>query len=587
MRTFHYGLLLALFAAPGFADAVVVRVGAVGDPACDAFSLPGAIARLPADSASHRILLSAGPRYDAGGTISARNVAIEGGYANCSAAAPQSGVRSEVGPVPTATAALLVVRGTGTAVSVTVRNVDWVGPAPGGLLSAEGSVTLTLDDADASGGGGSALAAGGGVQVLAGARLVLRGRTEVYGNQAEIGGGVRCNSADLHIAGSDVLIAGNRAVAGGGVALDNCILDWDPDNQSTQGGINGNQALFGGGVYAIDSLVRASTAGSQPLGPRRVLANAAGIGGGLYLDNVDLALPRIDVSSNRTNDPNSPSGLGHCAGLIAYTSDLELGHYRIEGNVARFDGGGVCLVDDAALFDLPAPACVDGACRSIANNRAGGDGGALLLADDSFAVLARLRITANHAASGTAVHAVESPASDSGSLVVLTNALVAGNTAFAGTLFALGAGDLDLTATTIAANATTQALIGDDGNSTIDLAATLINAPTATPTFDVTPTTAVRSQCVIAHERASFVQQGADARVAAPGFIDAGGGNYRLRADSVALDACAPALKDPLLVDISGAPRPVDLPASNGNGPWDIGAWERALDDTIFASGFE
>lgn len=94
---------------PASVAAVTVRVGAIGDPACTAFSIQGAIAQLPPGLTEHRLLLSSNQTYSTAGVITDRSLQIEGGYANCSAAEPTPGARTQIGPDAAASAPKMFV----------------------------------------------------------------------------------------------------------------------------------------------------------------------------------------------------------------------------------------------------------------------------------------------------------------------------------------------------------------------------------------------------------------------------------------------------------------------------------------------
>jgi hypothetical protein len=63
----------ALLILPASVAAVTIRVGAIGDPACTAFSIQGAIAQLPPGLTEHRLLLSSNQTYTTAGVITDRS----------------------------------------------------------------------------------------------------------------------------------------------------------------------------------------------------------------------------------------------------------------------------------------------------------------------------------------------------------------------------------------------------------------------------------------------------------------------------------------------------------------------------------
>ena len=582
----------AMAAVASTADAITVRVGSPSDPACLAFTVPGAIARLPADGSTHRILLSNNQSYPSGGVVDSRNVSIEGGYASCSAPESVSGATTRIGPSTDGTP-LLTVRTSGTTVyTTTLRRLDVAGPAAGGGVLAQGNVHVVIVDSSIREAGASTLPAGGGVRSALGASIFLRGRTEVLGNRANSGAGLSCDAGGrIHIESSDVLISGNVATAvGGGVALtQKCQLLWDPDTASTQGGINGNRAVLGGGIYADDGDIETSEYAPLPRGPRRVIANIAEYsGGGISLNaSSRMILPGIEVSSNTAGFVNGPANQGNCGGLSVTRSLVRLSEYRIEGNVARGYGGGGCLRNHTIFAFRTAPSCTDGACRSVSSNRAGSSGGAFWLDNNAALVLKGTRVTHNVARLGAAIHAEHSSASAPRSTIDFENALFVRNTATIGQLFGLANTSFNLLATTIADNATGASTINDLGGNTLAIRLSIVTAAVGTSVLTAPFGTTLSTRCVISNENASLSANGGNATVTAPGFVDAAAGNYRLRADGNAVDACANIDLDLPYFDVSGNARPIDLPIVNLGGSWDIGAYETQIFDQLFADGFD
>jgi len=580
---------LALVGASSFTHAITVRVGLVSDPACTSFSIPGAIAQLPAGTTMHRILLSSNQAYQTAGIIDSRNVSIEGGYANCSAATPTAGATTRIGPFPAATGRLLTAQASGSTVfTVTLRDIELVGPAPAGGVLARGSVDLVLVDSRVEETGTPALEAGGGVRSEFGASIFLRGTSQIIGNRADIGGGIFCNdSGRVFIQSSDVLIAGNVATFGGGLGLaTGCRLVWDPDTPSTQGGINGNRALLGGGIFVNDADIESSPSAALPYGPRRVIANLAEYdGGGISLNQSSVIfLPSLDVVSNTAGLVGGPASQGNCGGITVDNSVVELAAYRIDGNVALRDGGGMCL-RRGSFSRFGARGCSDGACRSSSNNRAGRFGGAYWLGDGSELSLAQARVVGNTAMFDSAIHAEDTDTMTPRTTVTIQNSLFTGNTATSGQLFAFLRSGLSMLSSTIADNASGASTLIDLGGSTLDLKASILVDP-ADRVLDAPLGTTLATRCLITQENQSLQANGGDAMVTPPGFVNAGAGDYRLLAQANAVDVCAPVGGDLPFIDISGNPRPVDLPLSNIDGPWDVGAYETQIFDRIFADGF-
>jgi hypothetical protein len=576
----------------GAAVAITVRVGLPADPACGAFSIPGALAQLPAGSGTHRILLSSNQSYTSTTAVENRNVSIEGGYANCSAAAPAAGAMTRIGPNAAANVALLTARGSAAGVfTVALRDLEIRGPAPVGAVAAEGSVDLIVEDsiiADA----GSLSLDGGGIRSDIDAFVFLRGVTEISKNLGNFGGGVSCVDGQLSIESSDVLITGNRAnTAGGGVSLVRCNMFWDPDTASTQGGILGNRATIGGGLFMSDALLGALGSGGNRFASRRIIANTADFnGGGIAVQNTSLvSLPQLDASSNRAGVAGVPSGQGNCGGVAVFDSTVSLESFRIEGNTAQGFGGGVCLFTRGEFRVVEPRSCIDGACRSVSFNRAGtvlaSDAGAFWMSEDAELSLFATRVIGNTSALSSVIYSEDNTPPNS--RIEIVNSLIANNIATTAFMITYTGTTLSMDWTTVADNPSGSTLFEGFGSNSLDLATSILVAAPGTTVLSAPPSNALSTRCLLAHENASLAARGGNAFVGIPGFIDAANGNYRLDGGSLAVDHCAAIAGQEPSVDISGNPRLADLPLSNIFGPGDLGAYEIPVGDAVFASGFE
>jgi len=591
-RVARFVMLVALLAMSSSAMAITVRVGAPSDPACTAFSVPGAIAQLPAGITTHRILLSTNQSYASAGTIDRRNVSIEGGYASCSAATPAAGASTRIGPNAAATAALLTVNGgTGGIFTVVLRDLEIRGPAPAGAIAALGSVDLIVEDsiiADS----GTPSTDGGGINSGLDAFVFLRGITEISNNRGNFGGGVACVDGQLNIESSDVLITANRAnTAGGGVSLTRCTMFWDPDTASTAGGILGNRATVGGGVYMSAASIRARGTGSNRFAARRIIANTADYnGGGIAVqNNSQVLLPQLDASSNFAGVAGVPSGQGNCGGISLFESVLTLESFRIEGNVAHGYGGAICLNQRGSFrVNDPRP-CTHGACRSISFNRAGtvlsADAGAVWMGEDAALSLFGTRIIGNSAQLSSVIYSEDNTPPNA--TIDIVNSVIARNTATVAFMIAYTGTTLSFDWTTIADNPSGPSLLEGFGSNTLDLATSIFSAAAGTEVLSAPPSNPLSTRCLIAHENASLIANGGNATVGAPGFVDQANSDYRLIATGEAVDFCTANPNAEPSVDISGNARLVDLALPDIFGPWDLGAYETPAGDAVFANGFE
>jgi putative cell wall-binding protein len=184
------------------------------------------------------------------------------------------------------------------------------------VLQVDPGVALTLDDVRVTGGMGqdAPSAAGGGIWVGAGAHLVLRGDTEVFGNAnpvGDLGGGVA-----LDAAGARLTLRDSATIR---------------DNYS---GYDGGGGVFLGGVGSTLTLRDSATIRNNRSWRR---------GGGVYIGEgaTDAVVTLTGTSSISDNQARGlTSGQGGGISQAAGTVQLE-GDSMIEGNQAGFDGGGV------------------------------------------------------------------------------------------------------------------------------------------------------------------------------------------------------------------------------------------------------
>lgn len=582
--------LVLLQASP--LSALTLRIGAPGDPACSAFSVPGGIAQLPAGG-PHRVLLSTNHSYETLGTISRPDLSIEGGYANCSATQPTAGARTRIGTGTAAT--LLNANGPAAAPGqtyqrLTLRNLEVRGPAPQGAIRASGAVELYLIDSIVADAGDLNLDYGGGIQASAGAAVELQGQTQILSNRGGAGAGISCVDASLYLNSGALLISGNQArVAGGGVYGSHCYVDWTLPDASPVGGINGNRAVLGGGMALIDSELVSSTTDYDP---RRIVANTADyVAGGLYLERSVVTLAQLSVNQNTAGVTGIPNSQGNCGGVSAYSSQLTLDRADVIGNRAYRNGGGICLQNASSLVLSGAP-CADGRCRLLQANRAGfanaiGAGGAFYLDNDSSLLVEAAEISDNLAHESVLLYATD----NSGARInarLLSSLIVRNQSDGAGGLAGFDGTSLQLRWSTVVDNVVGAAHLFDFGNSRIDLGYSLIYANGLSRVLSAPFGTTLTTTCMHADESSSLSFHGGAASTASPGFVDRGAGNYRLTATGNAVDACiAQAALEPA-TDLVGTRRPQELPIVNIDGPWDAGAYETPLaPDAIFNSGFE
>lgn len=582
---FLIGILVAL---PPMASAVTIRVGASNDPACSAFSIQGAIAQLPPGLTEHRLLLSSNQTYTTAGVISNRNLRIEGGYANCSATEPTPGTRSQIGPDATATAPLLTLLDTsGSQLPITLRALSFSGPAPQGAIRASGNLRVHVEDAWVMNAGDLFLDNAGGIAIQDQTILHLRGTTQIVGNTGGEGGGVSCINGEVQLEGGDVLIGSNRArLFGGGVALVNCEMDWVGSDAVSSGGITFNLATGGGGISMRDNSLLSGFALERT--HRRVVSNSAEyFAGGIYAESSAISASSLELRNNVAGlrPTPAPAGMGYGGGLAAYSSVISVFQLRVEDNRAERYGGGIWLQSGSGLDAANSLTCPSGQpCHYVSRNEAGEAGGAVWLGTDANVSVDRAWLEANRANTGAAVFA--EGGQQPGTEVSFRNSLLYDNTATSA-LIALSNSQLTLALSTLVDNNTGSSMVLDSGGNTHDWRASLLYGTPGSVVLSAPFGTTLTTDCLIGHENASVLAAGGDVFVDDdPGFENRGSADFRLRADSGAVDVCSYSDPSGIVLDLQGVLRPVELSNPNVAGAFDVGAFERPP-AAMFGNGFE
>ena len=578
----------ALLILPASVAAVTIRVGAIGDPACTAFSIQGAIAQLPPGLTEHRLLLSSNQAYSTAGVITDRSLRIEGGYANCSAEEPTPGARTQIGPDAAASAPLLTLRGTtGIQLPSTLRGLVFIGPAPQGAIRASGNMRVYVEDTLVMNAGDPFLDDAGGIAIADQTILHLRGNSQIIGNMGGEGGGVSCIDADLLLEGGDVLIADNQArLFGGGVALVDCEMDWTGGIDGNVGGIASNTAVGGGGISMREGSILSGFA-LEPA-QRRVVSNSAEyFAGGIYAENSLITTTALELRDNTAGLRTTPAppNNGNGGGIAAYASSISVSQLLLAGNQAERNGGGIWLDDGSSLSgDLPLSCPMGEPCHDLRQNIAGEAGGMAWLGSDSSLSLHRAAMEANEADTGAAIFAQGTAPSTM--QVSILNSVLHANTATSA-LIAVGNSQLTIALSTLVDNNTGTSMVLDFGGNTHDWRASLMYGAPGSVLLSAPFGTTLSTDCLIGHENASVLAFGGDVFVDDdPGFVNRAQGDLRLRADAAAVDVCNYTEPSSIVLDLDGNLRPVDLPNPNVAGAYDVGAYER-LPAAMFANGFE
>jgi hypothetical protein len=601
-------LLLLSVAALGadHADAVVLRVGT--DAACDAAAPAAAIALLPPGppSLQHEIRLNRGDYRVAPLVISQRSVAISGGWIDCSDPDQPDDAQSALLPEPGIGERILSFDGGSTATELYRLDLRLLGIARGeeGGIALSGRAQLTLgfgteiDDSRGAFGGGVQVIGSGAGSALLWPRLRVTDGARIRDNRSNFGGGIHCAGAVVLLEGARFEIRGNRALdggqLGGGIFAEDCILAWigGAPRNGDGAGIVANEARLGGGLYLSGDTGFSSydEPGAQP----RVVANRASEhGAGLYVaSGAQLNWSSRDFEIGANEAASMGGGL-----YLESGASGDLCAASIVGNRAGHEGGAL-LLDGGSfttnVLDLDEPYGCHGGVRLIADNVAGIDpgwsgiaaGGALRVRNGSQLILNGWTLRGNRAPQASAIFA-QGPDTR---FFLRSVALAANRSEQISSVVRLSQVLADLHFISAGGNQNATAILETLGGGELELHDSAIHNPPAAVAA-LSPGTVLDSRCVYANEAASLAAFGAVPLVADPRFLDAGGGDLRVAADSPVLDACAGDQSGSnYLFDARLLPRPVNLPQVDLTGPWDAGAFEMRAEDydpDVFGDGFE
>ena len=553
-------LLSTTFSCMHAQAGAVFWLGAGGAP-CNFSTLAVALGAVP-QGATIRIAGNQ-PYTNINLAIADQSVTLQGGWADC--AGTPSNERTIIEGAPGANLPVLRVQAVGTARSVRLEHLQIRGGTRSGI-EVDGPLDVRLDQTVVN---DNSAVNGGGISVVGPslAQTVLRLVHSIVGSpQPGIepansatgsGGGVSCTDARVQL--SSALVQGNEAGFGGGLSLNACSLDAAGPALEVPGFpllsalVIGNVAdFFGGGLYAVQASEIDLDTDDQPV---TFHANSAGRGGGIYLE--------------------SPGTYFHGAGIT------------VSGNTASSFGGGA-YVEGGAFLALRRGAdgdtCTRGsACSRIVDNEVAAaptSGASAVQVTEASVVLDQTEVAGNIS------HASQAAFYVTGGGLRLIDSLVHDNDAGTGNLFVLYQTDNHLTvsASTVARNVSASPAVR-----------VALSADTDTLYFDrgifwqpgllvhnAAAGDQVTSVCMNAHAGAGID----DAVTDDPAFVDPDNGDFRLRADSPNVDACADVAalgQGAIHVDIGGTVRPIAL--GNPVTPFDRGAHE--LRDIIFADGFD
>lgn len=582
-------LLLAMALPSLSLQAAVITVGPAGDPDCQHTSLQAAINAAAATPGLDILRLAAGTYTGQRLTITdSSDLAIEGGFVSCG---------------------LLVVAGTST---LDGQSANPAGP----VIGHYGSGRLTLARLVVRNGNATSAAAdsGGGIDSNGPGALTLR-ELLVHSNRAQLGGGIAVTgpvpagkSVDLDGVGVNSNIA---TLSGGGLYALNAVVSIGGTGINYFAGnfSQGTMSNHGGGaVFAANSdvFIHSLPPAQSPFMDSNLAESYGGAvyfvnyGGGtryLWLRNRDGQRPLV-VANNAADRggafflaSNANSTASYTAISATFTDSILDNNDALDGGTlylqANGDGpiGLTAVAMAAAEGNLACPAHLR--CNRISGSQSHGNGTAYLLNQGTTGT-SRLRLLRGHLVDNFAPG--DSVVGGNG-IVEANNTIVADNVSGQAGLFS--GSDISLQNSTVAGNTiagprliTLHGPVGSfplmtGQNSILHQPGKLLIASHSTGSY-LWRNLVVGSGHGLLNTGGLNVIEAAD-----PGFVNAGGGDYRLAPGSVAVNryGAGGGVVLPTL-DLFGGSRPV-APAGNAT-PYDIGAHELgSVVDTVFADGFD
>lgn len=549
MRTIS-ALLLCLVSAS--APAAQLRVGPAFAPGCTHTSLASALAEAAGNEDSANTIRLANSTSYNGIRIAlndAKALTIEGGFESC--IDPTSDPAS-----PTVLNALA---------GDSLVRVDLAG-GPGLSL-----VSVVLQGGDAT--------SGGGIQIVSGTVAldnvqVRNNRAIVGAGVAVVGGGALPSLLRIGVNARPSFIFDNAVVTGSSGLGGGVYCNAGGTVSYVSGGITGNNATFGGGIYLEDGC-RLQFDGQQPASPPVIRNNVATLdGGALHVLRAQVSTSddtRVFIDGNRARSgaailagdgstvalryawikANTPTGVN--ASVIAASGTGTSVALRGGPLHVRCENGEFCS-------QLHGAGSTKGAIESISNARVEIDRVHLTGFDSTFASLFARTAT-----------------------IRVVTSLVSGNRNTAGLFQAFDNARIEIDYGTVVANTVPAVFINANssappGDVMLHASVVFNAAPLAPPTNFLRFTNGACRALVNENANADGV-----GTVSATSGLDAQ--FIPLFSSGFAVDACA--TEPAFALDMLGNPRPFDAPVIDVLGPMDRGAFERQSEPPLFRDGFE
>lgn len=497
-----------------------------------------------------------------------RAVTIEGGYATCSSATPDTD-NTLIDAQSLLGGPVVSVNGQAAQRRVLLRNLTirgGSGDTGNGLLIHNAEVELARvtvkENAGATRGAGIRMVGGG-----RGAALRLHANSSVANNVSSLdGGGIHCSGGgSLRLDADSSVISNTAEQFGGGIAIQGCNASINSGASGLAGlfvNIGFNHAHIGGGIAVL-----------------------AGGESNVFIGSLDGNT--IDARPLIVNNKTTSQGGGIFA--TGSSTKLDIRNALIANNDGGGIGGGMMVRDQARVkMGRNLRRCQGTTCSRLVDNVAY-SGGGIGVANAGVVQISATRIEGNQATGGGSAYLAMT---NEAALISLNNVIVNNTGASVVEISPSGAAvprraEVWMLADTIADNSGGAAVINANSEGRVMLGRTIVHAEPTLPVLRRTGLlTNAQMHCNIFHSSTDFSssEDALTAIIATPGFVNAGAGNYRLHSDAWAIDRC-PANSSFFPVDHDYFPRPVDSPLIDIHGPFDVGAYE--WNPLLFADGFE
>jgi len=514
------------------------------------------------------------------------SVSITGGYANCFAALlnqPTEGAKSVVNGSFAAGLPAININGIGSLNNI-LRNL---------------TIKNAIDTQFIDGGHGIDLNNSTGTLTIE--------NTLILGNTAENGGGIYIGNpiGNLSVSISNSSVFGNSASdLGGGIYCGGASTFIRVANQSYVGE---NMADNGGGIAAVNGCTVTVDSGIDVLNSqdlRGVMNNTStNNGGGIYLEGSELFLEGNIYSilnfGNSTFPVTVSKNSADSAGGGIYAKDnstIQITDGQISMNSSANNGAGIYLgIDSELTMKSSGRNCwQDGKCSVISHNTAGKTrlGGAIYVSANSIATIENTTIYSNRAGFGSVFYGLDLDDNERASIKLDGNYIYNNaeneSDGYGDQLLLRANGNIDVNIihNTIAGNDINDSstIIGVSGDVDLDIKNSIIDNQDELILTTVGSDFNVSTECLLVNEDGTIT--GSPLGIFAVGYVDANNNDYRLAAQSSAIDVCGNA--NGTSADSENQDRGWDDPSINNVlGAFDAGADESYLSDIIFSNHFE